>query len=149
MDYKLLVWPSCNIDLRRVVTSYRWAINSYRRVLHSYDSCNQLHVGYSQLGRVLDISHDRVVTCRYCLEHCHHWLDPCGNLLEPPLNRGNRVCRVPMTVPVPGGSTAANLLEPSPTHLVPPVKMWFGKFRYSRTTPSSCERPLHTLRSLY
>ena len=37
------------------------------------------------------------------------------NLLEPPLNRENRVCRVPMTVLVPGGSTAANLLEPSRT----------------------------------
>ena len=37
------------------------------------------------------------------------------NLLELPLNRGKRVCSVHMTVLVPGGSTAANLLEPSQT----------------------------------
>ena len=31
------------------------------------------------------------------------------------LKRGNRVCRVPMTVLVPGGSTTANLFEASRT----------------------------------
>ena len=53
---------------------------------------------------------------------------------------------------VRGGSLRLNHPEIAyryPTHLVPPVKMRFGKVRYSRTTPKPCERPLHTLLSLY
>ena len=46
---------------------------------------------------------------------------------------------------VPGGPTAANLLEPSR----PLVKVWFEKVRYSRTTSNACDRPLHTLLPLY
>ena len=34
------------------------------------------------------------------------------------------------------------------TPLVPTVKMRFEKARCSRTTPNSCQRPLHTLLSL-
>ena len=35
-----------------------------------------------------------------------------------------------------------------PAHLVSPVKMKLEKVRYSRTTPNSCERTLHTLLSV-
>ena len=55
-------------------------------------------------------------------------------------------------VKVRGGSLRLNHPEVAhryPRHPVPPVKMLLGKVRYSRTTPNSCERHLHTLLSLH
>ena len=49
---------------------------------------------------------------------------------------------------VRGGSLRLNHSETVyryPTHLVPTVKMRFEKVRYSRTTPNSRQRLLHTL----
>ena len=53
---------------------------------------------------------------------------------------------------VRGGSRGLNHSETVyryPTHLVPTVKMRFEKVRYSRTTPNSRQRLLHTLLSLH
>ena len=41
------------------------------------------------------------------------------------------------------------LVHKHPAHLASLVKMYLGKVRYSRTTPNSCERTLHTLLSLF
>ena len=52
---------------------------------------------------------------------------------------------------VRGGSLWLNhseIVYRYPTHLVPTVKMRFEKVRYSRTTPNSRQRLLHTLLSL-
>ena len=53
---------------------------------------------------------------------------------------------------VRGGSRGLNhseIVYRYPTHLVPTVKMRFEKVRYSRTTPNSRQRLLHTLLSLH
>ena len=53
---------------------------------------------------------------------------------------------------VRGGSLWLNhseMVYRYPTHLVPTVKMRFEKVRYSRTTPNSRQRLLHTLLSLH
>ena len=53
---------------------------------------------------------------------------------------------------VRGGSGGLNHSETVyryPTHLVPTVKMRFEKVRYSRTTPNSRKRLLHTFLSLH
>ena len=53
---------------------------------------------------------------------------------------------------VRGGSRGLNHSETVyryPTHLVTTVKMRFDKVRYSRTTPNSCQRLLHTLLTLH
>ena len=53
---------------------------------------------------------------------------------------------------VRGGSRGLNYSETVyryPTHLVTTVKMRFEKVRYSRTTPNSRQRLLHTLLSLH
>ena len=53
---------------------------------------------------------------------------------------------------VRGGSRGLNHSETVyryPTHLVTTVKMRFEKVRYSRTTPNSRQRLLHTLLSLH
>ena len=53
---------------------------------------------------------------------------------------------------VRGGSLQLNhqeLVYRHLTHLVSPVKVRFEDVLYSRTTPNSCERSLHTLFSLH
>ena len=53
---------------------------------------------------------------------------------------------------VRGGSRGFNhseIVYRYPTHLVPTVKMRFEKVRYSRTSPNSRQRLLHTLLSLH
>ena len=48
-----------------------------------------------------------------------------------------------------GGFNHSAIVYRYPTQLVPTVKMRFEKVRYSRTTPNSRQRLLHTLLSLH